>query len=148
MSYYFDGEKPLLRTDFNLREGKTHYLFWFCKIFRGNHRFVTNLIQKSCNKKLTKKLYDTLSVIDSRPIRGEFKVWIYKSYLAPSIQFHLSVDKISVGVVKKIQCRVTSLLNKWLKIPRCATELTIPCNNFTNLTNARERESRRRTIFP
>ena len=73
------------------------------------------------NKELTKKLYDTLSAIDSRPIRGEFKVWIYKSYLAPSIQFHLSVDKISVGVVKKIQCRVTSLLKKWLKIPRCAT---------------------------
>ena len=41
-----------------------------------------------------------------------------KSYLAPSIQFHLSVDKISVGVVKKI---LTSLLKKWLKIPRCAT---------------------------
>ena len=72
------------------------------------------------NKELTKKLYDTLSAIDSRPIRGEFKVWIYKSYLAPSIQLHLSVDKISVGVVKKIQCQITSH-QKWLKIPRCAT---------------------------
>lgn len=59
-----------------------------------------------------------MCAIDSRPIRGEYKAWIYKSYLAPSIQFHLSVDKISANVTQR---RATSLLKKWLKIPRCAT---------------------------
>ena len=100
VSYCFDGEKPLPRTDFNLREGKTRNISSGPSKFLGETISLSpTLSKRAATKKLTKKLYDTLSAIDSRPIRGEFKVWIYKSYLAPSIQFHLSVDKISVGVV-------------------------------------------------
>uniref|UniRef100_A0A1X7UX59 Reverse transcriptase domain-containing protein n=1 Tax=Amphimedon queenslandica TaxID=400682 RepID=A0A1X7UX59_AMPQE len=122
VSYCFDGEKPLPHTVFNLNDGKTRNISSGPTKFLGETIGLTpTLSKRAATKKITKKLYDALCAIDSRPIRGEYKAWIYKSYLAPAIQFHLSVDKISAGVTKKIQRRATSLLKKWLKIPRCAT---------------------------
>ena len=59
--------------------------------------------------------------IDERPIRGEFKVWIWKNYLAPSLHFLLMVDVISESSVLKIQKKITKFIKKWLNLPRCCT---------------------------
>ena len=77
--------------------------------------------KRLATKKLTSKIYESLQHIDSRPIRGEYKTWIYKSYLIPSILFNLTVDRISAATSKKIQLKSTSYLKKWLRLPRCVT---------------------------
>ena len=72
-------------------------------------------------KNLCSKIYDLLTKINERPIHGEYKVWIYKCYLIPSVLFNLTVDKISLATSRKIQSKITSYLKKWIKLPRCAT---------------------------
>ena len=72
-------------------------------------------------KRFATKVYSALDKIDRLPIRGEFKVWIYKSYLVPSLTFNLAVDVISAPTIKKIQSKATSYLKRWLKLPKCAT---------------------------
>ncbi len=109
ISYCFDGQKTR-----NISTGPTKFLGETIGLTLHQSR-------KAATVKLTKKVYDVLDKINARPIRGEYKVWIYKSYLAPSTQFHLAVDRISLNAIKKIQCRITSLLKQWLRIPKCAT---------------------------
>ncbi len=76
-------------------------------------------------KKLTERVYTALNEIDQRPIRGEYKAWIYKFYLVPSLLFNLTVYHIPQSTIKKIQTRATSVLKRWLRIPRCATLASI-----------------------
>ena len=47
------------------------------------------------NKMLTTTINQNLSSIDTSPIRGDFKVWIYRNYLAPSLFYHLAVNNVS-----------------------------------------------------
>ena len=44
-----------------------------------------------------------LGNLDQSKIRGEYKIWIYKRYLAPSFLFALSVDSIPESAIKKMQ---------------------------------------------
>ena len=63
-----------------------------------------------------------LSKVDRRPIRGEYKMWIYRNYLAPSINFHLAVDAISRSSLHKMEALATKMLKRWLGLPRSATK--------------------------
>ena len=51
--------------------------------------------KKAASKKLSIRFRNTLASIDSEPIRGEFKVWLLKHYVAPSMLFLFAVDKFS-----------------------------------------------------
>ena len=62
--------------------------------------------------KLLKRFSTCLQKIDQRPIRGEFKVWIYRFYLVQSITFCLAVDLISATVLQKIHSLAMKLLKK------------------------------------
>ena len=84
-------------------------------------------------KKITEKVYRALDEIDKRPIRGEYKVWIYKSYLVPSLTFNLTVERIPKSVISKLQTRATSLIKRWLNVPRCATLASLFHPEVTNL---------------
>ena len=77
--------------------------------------------KSTAKEKLTDRIYSALRKIHSRPIRGEFKTWIYKCHLVSSLRFLLTVDHISLTPIKKIQTQATSFLKKWLNVPRCAT---------------------------
>ena len=115
-------EKICSHTTFSLQDGSTRNISSAPTKFLGQTIGVGEQVTRSsAAKKLTNKVYSILDNLDKRPIRGEYKAWIYKFYIVPSIKFNLMVDKISFSVISKVQTKVTSLLKKWLGIPRCAT---------------------------
>ena len=55
------------------------------------------------------------------PIRGEYKLWLYRNYIVSLLHFHLSVDAVTKGTVKNMENVATHHLKKWLSLPRSAT---------------------------
>ena len=49
-------------------------------------------------------------------------MWIVSHYLLPSLHFHLQVNPISSTLLKKLEQTIGTLLKKWLKLPRNATQ--------------------------
>jgi hypothetical protein len=44
--------------------------------------------------------------LDSRPVRGEIKLWILHHYLIPSIRFHLMVNNIQKTSIDTLENRI------------------------------------------
>ena len=63
----------------------------------------------------------------------EFKVWIWKNYLAHSLRFMLMVDPVKESVLVKIEKKVTKYIKRWLNLPRCCTLATIFHPDVLNL---------------
>ena len=63
----------------------------------------------------------TMQKIDKATIRGEYKLWIYQHYLAPSLLFFLAVNGISKSQITSIQRHISRYIKLWLNLPRCAT---------------------------
>ena len=76
----------------------------------------------SAKKQLEKKISLALKSIDNRPIRGEYKVWIFRNYVVPSSRFFLAVEPISASGIRLIQRTATKFIKKWLRFPRNATQ--------------------------
>ena len=74
--------------------------------------------KKMSNKKLESILLSSIQAIDQRPIRGEYKAWILKHYVAPSLHFLMMVDSISEPSAHNIQKKITKYLKRWLKLPK------------------------------
>ena len=66
-----------------------------------------------------------LQALDVRPIRGEYKLWIYQHYLAPSTHIYLAVNPTSANSIIKAEASATRALKRWLKLPRNATRATL-----------------------
>lgn len=81
--------------------------------------------RKASAKRLDDKLLSAVKNIDNRPIRGEFKIWILKNYLAPSLYFQLMVDLISENALATLQCKLTKFIKRWLNLPQCCTLATV-----------------------
>ena len=97
-------------------------------ITSASTKFLGQIVGKSLstskrltNKMLTTTINQALSSIDTSPIRGDFKIWIYRNYLAPSLFFHLAVNNVYSSQIKKLQSKVTRSLKKWLRLPISAT---------------------------
>ena len=71
--------------------------------------------------------------IDDHPIRGEYKVWMWKNYLAPSLHFQLMVDLLKKESVRKIQQKATKFHKSWLNLPKCCTPASIFHPDVLNL---------------
>ena len=126
VSYVFDGQKLNSRTTFEVHHGSTRNITSAPTKFLGQTIGANPTNTKlHAGKKLTERVYTALNEIDQRPIRGEYKAWIYKFYLVPSLLFNLTVYHIPQSTIKKIQTRATSVLKRWLRIPRCATLASI-----------------------
>ena len=69
--------------------------------------------------------------MDDRPIRGEFKVWIWKNH---SLCFMLMVDPVKENVLVKTQKKVTKYIKRWLNLPRCCTLATVFHPDIPNLS--------------
>jgi len=72
-----------------------------------------------------------LTCTDTLPIRGEYKLWIYRNYIISLLRFHLCVDAVSSGTISKLESIATCFLTKWLKLPHSALyyttkEFTVP----------------------
>ena len=58
-------------------------------------------------------------IVDTLPICGKYKLWLYQNYIVALLRFHLSVDTTSEAI--KLQNLATRYLKKWLGLPRSAT---------------------------
>lgn len=87
-------------------------------------QFVASSNKSTCHLSVTSLstlVNDTLQRINDCPVRGDYKIWIYRNYLVPSIYFQLSVNKFSKSFISKLQGKVTKYLKQWLRLPRCST---------------------------
>ena len=122
VSFLFDGKSVDKKSTVPLSSGSTH------NISEAPWKVLGLLIaatptgsRKTSAKKLESKLLSSIKKIDSRPIRGEFKIWILKDYLAPSLYFLQMVDLLSENSLVSIQQKLTKFIKKWLNLPRCCT---------------------------
>jgi len=88
----FDGHKMDKHFNVTVTSGETQNISTTGMKFLGRYigassRQTTALSSTT----LRSKFESSLLALDSRPIRGEYKLWIYQHYLAPSFHFFLSV---------------------------------------------------------
>jgi len=106
----FDGKKIIINhrielTDAwtrSISEGATKFL---CATIATSHQSTSS----TAKKQLEENFSLALKSIDSRPIRGEYKVWIFRNYIyvLPSSRFLLTVDLISDNGIRSIQSTAT-----------------------------------------
>ena len=60
-------------------------------------------------------------MLEKAPLRGEYKLWIYKRYLVPSFHFLLAVDLISKSTISKLQKAAMRCIKSWLGLCRSTT---------------------------
>jgi len=121
ISYLFDGHYHS-REGIQLSGGSTR------PITDGGTKFLGKSIDVSLSatktaakKKIIDKLTYVLSTVNTLPIRGEYKLWVYQNYIVSLLRFHLSVDAISKGAITELENLTTRYFKKWLGLPRCAT---------------------------
>ena len=101
-----------------ITEGQTKYLG---KLFDVS----LSATKKAASKRLINRLTDLLTATNSLPIRGEYKLWIYRKYIISLLRFHLCVDAVSNGSISKSESIATRFLKKWLNLPRSATRVIL-----------------------
>ena len=74
-------------------------------------------LQKLRNNWRRRSPYIVLKSIDSRPIRGDYKVWIFWNYVVPSSRFFLTVDPISDNGIRSIQSTATKFVKNGSDFP-------------------------------
>ena len=122
VSLIFNGRSMNKQRTFKIHQGHTRNISSTPTKFLGQTIGITIASTRvHASKGFSTKVYSALEKIDRLPIRGEYKVWIYKSYLVPSLTFNLAVEIISASTIKKIQSKATSYLKRWLKLPKCST---------------------------
>ena len=81
-----------------------------------------------------------LKSTDSKPIWGEYTVWIFWNYVVPSSRFLLTADPIYDNGIRSIQSTATKFIKKWLRLPRNATQAILfhpEALNCSHLPNER-----------
>ena len=98
----------------------------------GSTKFLGHLLGKSlqasrqaASERIRKRVWDALKLVDQRPVRDKYKVWIYKNYLAPSLFFLLAIDAIPESVTKSLQSSATRFNKKCLNLRTCATPTAV-----------------------
>jgi len=124
ISFLFDGTKHLPQG-IPLSGGTTKL------ITEGGTKFLGKLIDvslsatKSLANKMSSFLSGLLTATDSLPIRGEYKLWIYRNYIISLLRFHLCVDAITNHAINQLESMVTRYLKRWLQLPRNATRVIL-----------------------
>ena len=125
ISFLFNGAK-LLSQGIALSNGMTR------SITEGHTKFLGKVIdislsttKKTASKRMLCRLSDLLTATDSLPIRGEYKLWIYRNYIISLLRFHLYVDAVSSWSISKLESIATCFLKKWLHLPRSATRVVL-----------------------
>ena len=121
VSYLFDGSHHS-QQGIELSGGITKSITEGGTKFLGKSLEVSLSATKSvANKKMCNLLSYLLSTTDVLPIRGEYKLWLYRNYIIFLLCFHLSVDAVTKGAVTKMENMATRYLKKWLGLPKSAT---------------------------
>ena len=60
----------------------------------------------------------SLTHLDRAPIRGEYKIWIYRRYLVPSLHYKLAVNVVAKTTINKMNATATKYIKRWLGLIR------------------------------
>ena len=121
VSYLFNGHIHR-KEGISLYGGSTRSITEGITKFLGKSLDVSLMATETAvKKKMTDKLCHLLSTVDTLPIRGEYKLWLYRNCIVSLLQFHLSVDTITRGANTKLENLATHYLKKWLGLPRSVT---------------------------
>ena len=59
--------------------------------------------KSAANMKMCSLLSQLLFGTALLPIRGEYKLWLYRNYIVSSLRFHLSVDAVTRGAITRME---------------------------------------------
>ena len=87
----------------------------------------------SSNLQFSDDLTACLQRVDNAPLRGEYKVWIYRRYVIPSLHYDLAVNPLSSTTIKKMNSLATRYIKKWLGLSRSTTVAVIHHPSVLNI---------------
>ena len=82
--------------------------------------------------------------INNRPIRGEYKLWIYHNYLLPSLQFYLAVNQIPKS---SLQAQANKYLKRLLSLSNSTTLAVLFHPKLLDVTPLTEVEQKSKISF-
>ena len=133
----FDGNKIDKRFKVNVASGDTQSISTTGTKFLGCYIAAsTRQTSALSSTTLRSRFESSLLALESRPIRGEYKLWIYQHYLAPSFHFYLTVNPTSSMSIKKLEAMATKSIKKWLKLRRNATQAILYHPKVLNVPKA------------
>ena len=125
-SILFDGKKLLTNSSMPLPCGKTRDIrsapTKFLGGFIAHNRKTARL---AASDHLSTTITSALRKLEKSPIRGEYKIWVLKHYVGPSVNFFLAIDDIPKCTLKSIQGKITKHIKKWLNLPRSTTQAVL-----------------------
>ena len=125
VSHLFDGRHHM-QQGIQLSGGSTRLITGGGTMFLGKSLEVSlSATKKAASKKMCDVLSRLLSTTNLLPIRGEYKLWLYRNYIVSLLRFHLSVDSVTTGAITKMENIATRHLKKWLNLPRRATRAVL-----------------------
>ena len=74
-----------------------------------------------------------MSYLDSSSIRNEYKLWIHKFYLLPSLRFVLTVHEMTASSLKSLDSICNKYLKKWAGLPKGATQQVVHSSHALNI---------------
>ena len=89
--------------------------------FLGKIICIDRMSTNASASNIISKFQSVLRNLSKRPIRGEYKLWIYRHHIAPSFNFQWSINALSKSTLTKLESVSTKCLKKWLNLPRNAT---------------------------
>lgn len=107
--------------------------FWETKFLGATFACNAQQAGKSVFELLQSKVLSALNNIDDRPLKSDYKVWIYAHYLAPSINFCLAVNAFSANQLNVLQRKINQKLKKWLNLTRSTTLAALFHGQIMNL---------------
>ena len=125
VSHLFDGRHHM-QQEIQLSGGSTRLITEGGTMFLGKSLEVSlSVTKRAASKKMCDVLSRLLFTTDLLPIRGEYKLWLYRNYIVSMLRFHLSVDSVTTGSITKMENIATRHLKKWLNLPRSATHAVL-----------------------
>ena len=119
MSY--TGKKFNKQATVKLSGGSTTNISQNPAKFLGKYLITDRLSAKRPANVISSLFKTAITNLDKRPIRGEYKLWIYQHYIATSLNFQLTVNRLPKTFLKKLEDLGTKKLKKWLHLPKSAT---------------------------
>ena len=133
-SLLFDGKDankyPIIKlgggTSSNIKEKPTTFLGSIVACSSWSRK-------KKSNQKFSDQFIPHLQQLDKAPVIGEYKVWMYRRYVIPSLHYDLAVNGILVSISKKLNSLATRYIKKWLGLTRSTTVAVIHHPSVLNI---------------
>ena len=87
--------------------------------------FDESLTDKSMRGAILQQTIEGLQAIEAAPLQGRFKVWMFQFVLLPRLLWPLTVYKIGLSVVEKLEGNVNRYTRKWLGLPPALSSVAL-----------------------